>query len=220
MNITPGFLDAIVWGNPSWEDVQNRQVRNYLFSLLPELIDQPPFLNSSSGTLQELHQLKAYTAQQETSARRQVFDTALVPYLDQLMVNNGCDPEEVQGTTGELVRDLLPLITELKYTFQRPRPFQLAYYLGIDLYPGFSKFAGSPSYPSGHTVLCTVIAEVLSTHYATSMPGCPKVLQQFTGEVMESRLYMGVHYASDNRFALKVARSVINHPEFRQKYQF
>lgn len=213
-------FDDIKYGNPSLEDVNNMTVLTYLDGLLPSLCMRTPFVNSSVATREELNQLQEYSKNTEHSIRRREFDGALIPYIVDLFAKNGADAENVNKTCNELAEDLLPLITKLKYHFQRPRPYQLAYYYKLAFFPSFSKFVSSPSYPSGHTVLCAVIAEVLGTHYSLQYAGLYSVLQNFTGEVMESRLYMGVHYASDNRFALEVAQAVINNKEFRQKYEF
>jgi hypothetical protein len=213
-------LDELAWGNPSLEDVQNMEVHNYLDVLLPMLQNDPPFYNTSAATRAELNQLVEYSKTRMQSARRNIFDGDLVPYINELFIKNGIGREDVCATTENLVHDLLPLITKLKYHYQRPRPFQLAYYHGLKFFPCFSKFVSSPSYPSGHTTLCLVISEVLATHYSIAYPTCYEVLKKFSGEVMESRLYMGVHYASDNKFACKVAQMIIDNIAFREKYEF
>lgn len=214
------LLDSIVWGNPSREDKHNIDIRNYLSDLLPELCRHKPYKNSSHATRQELNKLLTYSELQAHSERKELFDGDLVPFMNQLFENNGVDPDEVYQTTLAVVIDVQPLITQLKYAYQRPRPFQLAYYHGLKFFPSFSKFVSSPSYPSGHTVLCAVMGEVLATHYASAMPGCYEAMLRITGEVAESRLYMGVHYPSDNQFALQVSQAIIRHPSFRQKYEF
>lgn len=213
------LFDQIGWGNPSLEDQNNIQVTNYLDDLLPTLKQQGPFQNSSQATREELQQLIAYSEYQSESKRRKLFDGELVPYINQLFIRNGCDKAHVEETTSEIVMDVLPIITKLKFFFQRPRPQQLAYYYRLPFFPNFSHFVSSPSYPSGHSVLAAVLTEVLSWHYAAVFPDCFAVMRHFSGEVMESRLYMGVHYPSDNRFALKVAQSILDHPGFKDKYE-
>ena len=214
-----GF-DDIKYGNPSREDVHNIKVKSYLDEILPSMLKSVPFRNSSIGTKEELNKLVTYAKYTENSARRNIFDGDLVPYMEGLFVNNGADAEDVHKTVNDLVIDILPVITKLKYEFQRPRPFQLACYYNLAFYPAFSKYVSSPSYPSGHTVLCLVIAEVLSYQYATVFPGCHEVMTKFSGEVMESRLYLGVHYPSDNTFGCEVANAILLNSKFRQKYEF
>lgn len=218
MNIQ--LLDFISWGQPSREDRNNMQNKNYLFDVLPDLQKWSPPQNSSKATLEELNQLVAYSKMTEGGERRRVFDSDLVPYINDLFAKNGVDPDIVKDLTKTIVLDVIPLITFLKYHFQRPRPAQLAYYYELDFFPCFSKFVSSPSYPSGHSTMCLVIAEVLGTKYARDFPGCFEIMSQFAEEVAESRLYMGVHYASDNRFARQTALAIINNREFRKKYGF
>src|SRR3954463_1241147 len=142
------FLDKIKYGNPTKDDLNNMQVKNYLDNLLTDLYKWEPPLNSERATREELNILANYSAQIEKRGRKNIFDGELVPYLENIFVTNGGNPEFVHEITQNLVDDLLPLITKLKYRFQRPRPFQLAYYYQFHLYPHFSYFVSSPSYPS------------------------------------------------------------------------
>ena len=214
------LLDQLAWGNPAQEDVRNMETPTFLDDLLPRLKQQDCFANSSDATREELKQLVGYSEYQDHSIRRRIFDQELVPAINALFVKNGCDGERLGKVTHSVVIDVLPLITKLKYHFQRPRPFQLAYYLGVRLYPNFSHFVSSPSYPSGHCVMGAVLTEVLATQYSSVFPDLPEVMRKFCAEVMESRLYMGVHYPSDNRFALQVSQAIVDHKHFRRKYDF
>lgn len=212
------LLDQLSWGNPAQEDVDNLKVTNFLSSLLPALKMKAPFMNTSAATAEELRCLQDYAARRHDGARRHIFDGDLVPYINRLFVANGCEAPHVEQITGSIVSDVLPIITQLKFHFQRPRPAQLAYYLRMPLYPNFSKYVSSPSYPSGHSVLAAVLTEALAAEYASVFPDCYQVMRKFAGEVMESRLYMGVHYPSDNRFALTVSQAILDHPGFIEKY--
>lgn len=214
------LLDQLAYGNPSQEDMRNIEVTSYLDDLVRILKSDKhaPFLNTSPATREELRQLVTYSELQEHSARRNIFDGDLVPYVRELFVRNGCESEPVHRLTLQIVQDVLPVITKLKYHYQRPRPYQLAYYFGMKFYPNFSRYVSSPSYPSGHSVLGAVLTEVLAAEYSGVFTTCYEVMRKLCGEIMESRLYMGVHYPSDNRFALHVAQQLLNHPGFREKY--
>ena len=37
-------------------------------------------------------------------------------------------------------------------------------------------------------------------------------------DVAYSRLYLGVHYPSDNDFAIEIAKEILKHPDFTKKY--
>lgn len=213
-------MDSLKWGNPTLSDINNMGIRNYLHPLLKQLTGQPPAKNSSPAVLAELKQLVEYTQLDENSPRKHIFDGDLLTYINELFISNGIPAEKVCQTTMDILHDILPLITSLKFHYQRPRPYQLAYYYNLPLYPSFSKYITSPSYPSGHVIMCLVIAEVLQNQYGVEYPDCYETMRNFCGEVMESRLYMGVHYKSDNQFALKVVQAITSDPGFRRKYGF
>jgi membrane-associated phospholipid phosphatase len=114
----------------------------------------------------------------------------------------------------DIHNDITPLIVKLKYSYQRIRPNQLAYMLQMRLYPYKSNFSDTPSYPSGHTIQAKVYCEVLSNKY----PQYHHQLISLADDIANSRLYMGVHYPSDNKFGKYVSDLILNHPEFKTKY--
>ena len=63
------------------------------------------------------------------------------------------------------------LIKEQKNFFNRPRPYQLAPYFGIDLEPLNSRSSRSPSYPGGHSTQARLIAEIYCIIQATIKRG-------------------------------------------------
>lgn len=210
----PPHIDEIVFGNPSKQDYQNMQVPGYLDSLLDELKTFLPPPNSSDETKQELIVLLRYTKSTHIS-RKELFDKMLIPHLNDLFVRNGAKQEEVCEITESIVKDVLPIITKLKYHYQRPRPYQLAYYYPeMELYPDFSHFVSSPAYPSGHGVMGLVAGHVLGNLY----PESHSVMKNFMREILQSRLALGVHYPTDNQFAETVALAIVSHPEFQHKY--
>jgi membrane-associated phospholipid phosphatase len=77
----------------------------------------------------------------------------------------------------------------LKYTINRPRPFET--------YPDILKKAeaGSPSFPSGHTSSAFATATSLSLSYPKWYIIVPSFA--YAGTVAYSRMYLGVHYPSD-----------------------
>src|SRR5438876_11829055 len=101
-------LDQLVWGNPCQEHAGNLGIKGYLDELLPDLYKQSPFLNSSAATRNELDQLVQYGTMQEYSARRNIFDGELVPYINDLFCRNGCDKDEITTTTMHVVKDVQP----------------------------------------------------------------------------------------------------------------
>jgi hypothetical protein len=211
------FIDKIRYGNPSKEEYNNMQVRNFLTIALEEDLKQFPFpKNSTHVVKQELQMLLDYQDSDTVEMRKQIFDVGMIPEIVNICAANGKDAGEVDKICKQVTNDVLPLITKLKYYYNRPRPYQLAYYFHFKLFPYFSKFVSSPCYPSGHATLGAVICEVLGSRYRGAYAG----MKELTGMIAESRLYMGVHYVSDNNFALQVAERICTNKDFRKKYEF
>ena len=210
------IIDQIKYGNPTAEDRQLLLTENYLDKLLPDLFRlPPPPANSSAATRRELELLTSYSQKSTEKDRKKIFDASLVPYIQDLFVSNGADRTYVTELSHAVVNDIIPLITKMKFKHQRPRPYQLAHYYEFKFFPRFSYFTSSPSYPSGHTTIAAVLCEVLGNQYPESY----QVMLDFIKEVKESRLYLGVHYPSDNDIAMKISQMILSNPEFQAKYE-
>ena len=57
------------------------------------------------------------------------------------------------------------ILIKIKYKYNRPRPFQLAPVLGMDLHSAHAFTANTPSFPSGHAAQSKLVADVLSKIY-------------------------------------------------------
>jgi len=93
----------------------------------------------------------------------------------------------------ELVVEAAEVIIRLKYRFNRPRPYELAPVLGIDLKYDDTNTAKTPSFPSGHAAQSTLMAYVLSELY----PDLKIDLYDTADEVAYSRFIGGLHFPSD-----------------------
>ncbi len=140
-------IDKIAFGNPSQRDRLIMTRETYLDKLLPALKTFAPPKNSSTVTKSELNQLITTMAQKRPEEDF-LYDESLINYVKGLYINGGADAGNVNSIVTNVQLDVGPLITKLKYVFNRPRPAQLAYYYGLELYPDFSYFTNSPSYPS------------------------------------------------------------------------
>lgn len=87
-----------------------------------------------------------------------------------------------------------PIIMNLKWKFNRPRPYQLAAAYGIDIKVTETKTHHTPAYPSGHTAWAAMMGYILAEHYP-----------QHSSEIFDkidlagkARVLQGVHYPSDN----------------------
>ena len=62
----------------------------------------------------------------------------------------------------DIVHESVKYIMELKYKYNRPRPYQIAAFYGIDLNGTELDSMKTPSYPSGHAVQGYLVADILS----------------------------------------------------------
>lgn len=80
-----------------------------------------------------------------------------------------------------------------KYLLNRPRPFQI----NPMIVPAHSMTAHTPAFPSGHAYQAHYLAKVLSEKY----PHKRDILEDLAHKCSYSRIAMGLHYPSDNRFS-------------------
>ena len=144
-----------------------------------------------------------------------LYDEGLLHMIKSHFINAGADSEFVTTITESIAEDVIPLVTKLKYWFNRPRPAQLSWYYDLNFFPDFSYFVNNPSYPSGHSTLTAVTCHVLGNLYPEGYESIKNVI----AEARESRLYLGVHYPSDNDMAMVVAKAILENPEFKANYR-
>lgn len=103
------------------------------------------------------------------------------------------------------------IITNLKWKFKRPRPYQLGPLLGVNI--GFinTKTHHTPAYPSGHTAWGALSAAMLSDLY----PEYTTEFYKIANIVGHARVIQGVHYPSDNDAAMVVAGAVWNDIKYK-----
>ena len=94
------------------------------------------------------------------------------------------------------------IVKTIKNSFNRPRPYQLAPYYGIDLDVLASRTAKTPAYPSGHTTQSRLIAEI----YAAKYPDHRKNLIKAADECGQGRIMAGLHYPTDHKAGVYLAK--------------
>ena len=130
-------LDAIGYGNPTIENLKGINTESYLDSLFADLTQFTFPKNSSEATREELNQLVRNVQATATDEDARNLYSAFDVYLDEYYINFlskfKIPPEESGKVLQSLHDDVKPLILKLKYFFQRPRPYQLAYYYKLKL---------------------------------------------------------------------------------------
>ena len=165
-----------------------------------DLIPEPP-KNSSQSTRSDLEEIEKETR----DVSKEEFDLIMLvdkepsdlfqPYLKK---HNLKYPKEL---IDKVLDNVYPVWLKLKYHYKRPRPFQLAPHLGYVISVIQTKTHQTPSYPSGHSIEGSIIAEVLSTLY----PEHESTFKDFARSVGRARLLQGVHYQTDNEASYIVA---------------
>ena len=99
------------------------------------------------------------------------------------------------------LRESSKYIMELKYRYNRPRPFQIAKFYGIDLNGVNLDSMNTPSYPSGHATQ----GYLLGMLYAERYPNYRKEFMKLGEDIAESRVNGKAHYPSDKKAGIDLA---------------
>lgn len=210
-------LNQVTYGNPT------KEIKHYLEedSLVDDLFkrfDEDFFPSNDSELVKdELNEIVDYInsiSDEENKAfltRYKAYDRSLIQVITTTFKQKGID---VENLCKDIIIDIRNLIVKLKYFYQRPRPFQLAQYYKLKLFPYNSLSGNSPSYPSGHTLEAYVILNVIADKYPNEYQFCKEMIN----DVAYSRLYLGLHYQTDNDFAKEIAKEILKHSKFTKKY--
>jgi acid phosphatase (class A) len=210
-------LNQVTYGNPTKQNkvfIEENCLVDDLFTKLKEDFFPP---NDSELVKDELNELVDYVnsiSDEENKAfltRYKAYDRSLSQVITTTFKQRGID---VETLCEDIIKDIRNLIFKLKYFYQRPRPYQLAQYYKLKLFPYNSNSASTPSYPSGHTLEACVILNVISDKYPNEYQFCREMID----DIAYSRLYLGLHYPTDNDFAKEVAKEILKHPKFTKKY--
>ena len=210
-------LNQVTYGNPTKELKQLLEEDLLVDDLFLKLKEDffPP--NDSELVKDELNEIVDYInsiSDEENKAfltRYKAYDRSLIQVITTTFKQRGID---VENLCIDIIKDIRNLIYKLKYFYQRPRPYQLAQYYKLKLFPYNSFSSSTPSYPSGHTLEACVILNVISDKFPNEYQFCREMID----DVAYSRLYLGLHYQTDNDFAKEVAKEILKHPKFTQKY--
>jgi hypothetical protein len=210
-------LNNITYGNPTIE--QKKHLDN--ISIVDDLFlkfknDKFPENDSElvKDELNELVDMIEILIEPENSsylARYKSYDRSLGQAIITAFKQKGIDVEHL---VTDIIEDISPLIYKLKYLYQRPRPKQIAQYYKLAMFPFNSFSADTPSYPSGHTLQAYVVLNVIANKFPNEFQFC----KTFVADIASSRLHLGLHYTTDNDFATQVAKEILKHKSFTEKY--
>jgi len=214
-------LDLLTYGNPTQDQLPYLFKESYLDSVLDELSQSHFPRNSSQATKEELNQIVDYlklmddeTIKSQYLNRYIGFDRNLKKFFKDGLIKAGDEEEKVSRLIDGVVEDIKPLIMKLKYHYQRPRPYQLAEYYKLKLFPYKSISADSPSFPSGHAFEGRILTEVVGNLY----PSTYSFMQNIFQDICYSRVYLGLHYQSDVDYGIQCADKVLQNSDFKKKY--
>jgi len=212
-------MKELAFGNPNRQHLIYLESENYLDSLISELSSYPPPPNESEQVSQEIADLIKATNQlteNEAALKRYLlYDTDFEAVFIKNLVDARLPEDDVKNLIIEIHKDIVPLLVKIKFTYNRPRPYQVALYKKMPLFVWRAKNTDSPSYPAGHCFQAKIYAEVIGNKY----PQFYRALHELSQDIALSRFYLGAHYASDNEFASYMADIVLKHPEFAKKYK-
>ena len=210
-------LNNITFGNPTIEQKKFLDEVSIVDDLFLKFKGEKFPDNDSELVKDELNELVDLTEMlaepQNASflARYKSYDRSLSQVIITAFKQKGIDVEDL---TLDIINDLKPLLIRLKYFYQRPRPKQLAQYYKLSMFPYNSYSADTPSYPSGHTLEAYVVLNVIANKFPNEFHFCNDMIY----DVADSRLHLGLHYVTDNEFAIQVAKEILKHKAFTNKY--
>jgi hypothetical protein len=210
-------FNDLTYGNPTHEQLGFIQGSCLVDDLFDTFKDAVVPNNDSELVKDELNEVAdslAVMSQPENQnylKRYLAYDRNLIQAISSIFKQKDIEVEEL---VTEIVKDIQNLIFKLKFHIQRPRPFQIAQYYKLKLFPYKSFSAHTPSYPSGHTVQAIVILNVLGNKYPTEYQYCKELIE----DISYSRIYLGHHFPTDNDGGRELGKAILKHPEFTKKY--
>ncbi len=198
-------LNKMVFSNEIIEKHQKQMSRKN--EILPNrlyIAKTPPHDNGSKETLKELHWLLDYNDR--------VIDRDMVKEGDEVIdvFETYCKEKDLNYDRKyykQILKESRKPILELKYHYNRPRPYQLAEFYNIEDFKRHElDSAKTPSYPSGHSIQGYMMGCILGHKY-------PRHYQNFMNLgafVSESRLMARAHFPSDVDFGEKIGILIFN----------
>jgi hypothetical protein len=213
-------MTELRYGNLTKELQSQLGVKNIFTEYLAEFsfIEYPNYYESSQEIISILKAQESAEKSGKWEAIKSfcdLWDADLIVALEKTldMLDIPFDDEYIEYLT-KVTEDLGAFVVQLKNHYQRPRPFQVAFYTEQDLHPYDSVSAQSPSYPSGHAMQSFLIFNIIAYHYEDKKEQLLKIAKQ----IADSRIIMGIHYPSDNAFGIQVVKELMLKDDIKEKY--
>lgn len=104
----------------------------------------------------------------------------------------------------EIYEFLSAIILDIKYYYNRPRPYQLADFYNLPLDVIVTQTHHTPSYPSGHTAYAALAACILSEKYTEYTDLFFKIADRCG----KARVLQGVHFPGDNNASISFVTKI------------
>ncbi len=172
-----------------------KEAPNFSVMVFPQ---QLPPENDSKTTLKELK----YITNLEEGDRESIELYDDIPKaFGELLNQNGINEEQYIELIESVVKQSSRDILYLKYKYNRPRPYQIAEFYGVNLNGTKLDSMNTPSYPSGHAVQGYLVGWVLKSY----LPTMSNQIDQLSEAIAQSRLSAKAHFPSDKHYGKKIA---------------
>ncbi len=163
----------------------------------------PPYRNESLRTMSELIRLSQIPSDDKFTLKMDKVKDSFNSLCENLNVDF---PKEM---VKELKNSASGVVLDLKYHFNRPRPYKLAPLLNIELHTNEIKdtTSDSPSYPSGHATQGILISNYMAHKY----PQHKREFLKLGRDIAKSRIIAKVHYKSDVNLGELIANDMFEY---------
>ena len=212
------YLEKLKYGNLTAEQEKEIDNDSSVFSkYVNYFIEEPyPDVNKTMVEISDLEKLiKSKTESENWDEVKRLITHVDKKSIDVLeMYVNELGIEFKREYLQKISNKLRGLILCLKKHYNRPRPYQVAYYTNQPLFPFASETAHTPAYPSGHALQGYFLCKVIAFHN----PQKEKELMEVAETIAKTREVLGVHYKSDNLFSKYIVDELVKVKEIKDIY--
>ena len=209
------YLDKIVYGNANQEQLP--YLVDSRWNGFVRHVSKNPFpTNSSLETESEIKELIKYQNLLKMQNNK-VLDKYLSydignPFILFKMLLKEKEGKNFDEVIDQMTEELKKVCLLIKFQYQRPRPYQLAPYFKLPLYPYPSLTAQSPSYPSGHAMQ----AYAMASYFSRLFPDRKIELYSIAEDIATSRMFLGLHFPSDTKFGKYLGELIVKSTLFNE----